>query len=393
MRQRRLLWVGDAVAESGFSRITHKILLYLRESWHVSVLGINYLGDPHNYPYDIYPAFAGGDGFGLNRMKDLIDKIEPDLVVIMNDPWNIRAYVERAEDLPTIAIMPVDGKNCKPAKDLGNIATAIVWTQFGLDELRAGGYHGPASIIPLGVETKLYYPRNKRESRQTIGLPERMLDGFIVGTVNRNQQRKRFDLMITYFGEWIKTRQIENPFLFFHTAPTMDDVYDVQQLMAYYGLKRNLILSEPAIWCGIPEDRLATTYNCFDVMLTTTQGEGWGLTTMEGMACGIPQIVPDWSALGEWTFPAAIRVPCSSIAVTANHGINVVGGIIDKEGTLEALDQLYNDHVLRQELSTVGQTLVNQGQFNWANIAKRYAEIFESVYVDRRSPQADETYA
>src|SRR4030042_4693883 len=108
--------------------------------------------------------------------------------------------------------------------------------------------------------------------------------------------------------------------------------YDVRQLMRYYGFTKEdkrLILAEPHIGHGVEEEMLPSVYSSFDVQLTTTQGEGWGLTTMEGMACGVPQIVPDWSALGEWAREAALLVPCSTHAVTPN-GVNVVGGAPDK---------------------------------------------------------------
>src|SRR4030095_6152956 len=81
--------------------------------------------------------------------------------------------------------------------------------------------------------------------------------------------------------------------------------------------------------------QLPLIYSALDVQVTTTLGEGWGLTTMEGMACGTPQIVPDWAALGEWATPA-LKVPCS--LQLAHPGINTVGALPDKEAFMKALD-------------------------------------------------------
>jgi len=380
--KRRLLWVGDAAVDSGFAKVTHSILTHLVPDWDIFILGINYLGDPHPYPYQIFPAYPGGDGFGLKRMREVIGKVGPDIVVVQNDPWNIRAYMDRAISRPVVAIMPVDGRNCK-ATGLNGLAMAVFWTQFGLQEAREGGYVGPATVIPLGVDTSIYKAMPREEARKIVGLPARMKDGFIIGTVNRNQPRKRFDLLVLYFCEWVKTRQVNDAFLFIHTCPTPDDAYDVQQLMSYFGMKNRLILSEPGMQEGIPEEKLAVFYNSFDIMLTTTQGEGWGLTTMEGMACGIPQVIPVWSALGEWALPAAAGVRCSSVAATANHGINVLGGIMDKQEALTTLDQLYGDPLLRSNLEVQGIELVNQQQFRWKNIAAQYSRVFDEVYVNR----------
>ena len=69
---RRLFWVGDAVASTGFARATHKICDVLRETYEVHVLGINYHGDPHPYPYTIYPAWVPfGDAMGQRRMRGM----------------------------------------------------------------------------------------------------------------------------------------------------------------------------------------------------------------------------------------------------------------------------------------------------------------------------------
>lgn len=373
---RKLLWIGDAACDSGFARCTHGTLEVLRKTWDVTVLGLNYKGDPHSYPYPIYPCFTGGDIFGLGRVNEILEKIPPDCVVVQNDPWNIPAYLKRTGNIPTIASLAVDGKNCR-GYGMNGLALAIFWTHFAAEEARLGGYSGPAAVIPLGVDLDVYYPEDRRAARQQL-LPKRFEDAFIVGNINRNQTRKRLDLCIAYFAEWVKSRRIGDAYLFLHVAPTGDDGFDCRQLAAYYGIQNRLIIAEPNVFQGLPEDHLRHTYNCFDIMATTTQGEGWGLTTMEGMACGVPSIVPDWAALGEWTEDASYKVPCTSIAHTPGR-INVQGGVADREAYIEALDTLYRDKELRSKLSARGHELVKQEDFRWPNIGKAFAEAVENV--------------
>jgi hypothetical protein len=93
--KKRLLWVGDAGVPSGFARATHAILDTLRHHYDVTVLGMNYLGDPEVrrlYPYDIYPAAPGGDGLGVGRLVWVCDRVHPDVIVIQNDGWFIPYY-------------------------------------------------------------------------------------------------------------------------------------------------------------------------------------------------------------------------------------------------------------------------------------------------------------
>lgn len=43
---------------------------------------------------------------------------------------------------------------------------------------------------------------------------------------------------------------------------------------------------------GFKRDFLNVLYNCADALISTTTGEGWGLTTTEAMAAGTPVIIP-----------------------------------------------------------------------------------------------------
>lgn len=98
---------------------------------------------------------------------------------------------------------------------------------------------------------------------------------------------------------------------------------------------------------------------------------------MEGMACGIPQLVPVWSALGEWA-DAALGIKCSTTAVTANK-TNTIGGVPDKAQAIAGLRQLYTNKKLRQQLSFAGRELACRPEYRWAAIGERYREVFDSL--------------
>jgi glycosyltransferase involved in cell wall biosynthesis len=361
----------------------------LRRTWDVSVLGINYRGDPHPYPYPIYPALVpGADLFGVRRAPEIIRKIKADLVVIQNDPWNIPAYVESIGQLEgsrpkLVGALAVDGKNCRGRAFLNGLDYAIFWTRFAQLEAIQGGMTIPSGVAPLGVDLNIYRPHPREQAREWLGLPERCREAFVVGNVNRNQPRKRLDLTIAYFAEWVRSYRVTDAYLYLHVAPTGDFGIDCNQLAVYHGLGNpenpRLILCEPEVYRGASEEQLAWTYSAFDTQISTTQGEGWGLTTMEGMACGVPQIVPRWSALEEWTRPAAILIPCTSTAITLKR-INVIGGIADRQETIRALDALYRNPELRAAHTALGLELVRQDCYRWENIGQRFAEEIERAY-------------
>lgn len=384
LKRKSVLWVGDAGVESGFARITHNIVRVLQETMNVAVLGLNYNGDPHEHPFPIHPCRTydfDRDTFGIRRIPELVERYRPDVMVVQNDPWNIPRYMHVAGDVPVVGFIAVDGENCR-GRALNGLKKAIFWTQFGLAQARQGGFVGPAGIVPLGVETLVYRPMNRSQARYSLPFRpedrERLQNAFIVGTVNRNQPRKRLDLLMSYFAEWIKTRGIEDALLFMHVAPTGDQGIDLHQFAEYLGIANKTIIIVPELGQGAGEDRVAITYNSFDVLATTSQAEGWALPTMEAMSCGVACIVPGHSAFNEWPEDAVYRVPCSEIAVTPNN-INVVGRIPDRQEFLNALDLFYHDRSMVNEYGQRGYNLVHRAAFTWRAIGERFRDELEST--------------
>ena len=384
---KKLLWVGDAGVPSGFAKATHNILDALRPYYSITVLGINYRGDPHGYPYEIFAAAPGGDGFGIGRLVWMCDYVKPDVIVIQNDGWNIPSYIRQLRlfseynSVPVVAIVAVDGKNFQ-SKWLDGVAHAIFWSQFALDEAREGGYKGPATVIPLGVDRSIYRPMDRAELRRKY-LPAEMQNAFIIGNVNRNQPRKRWDLLVKYFAAWLEAskdkNEIKNAYLYLHTAPTGETSTDVKQLASYYGCVHRLALVLPETWYGPPDQNLAETYNLFDVNASTTQGEGFGLTTLESMACGIPQILPDWAALGDWAKGAAWLVPCPTTCVGPPY-VNVIGGVPDERSFIQAMQRMYVDPLARQNNAKAALDRANEDRFHWSAIGALYSRALECVF-------------
>jgi glycosyltransferase involved in cell wall biosynthesis len=269
---------------------------------------------------------------------------------------------------------------------------AIFWTQFALDEAREGGYHGPACVIPLGVDLNTYKPLGKMEARrtwgaqtgfgETLGNP----DNFIVGNVNRNQPRKRWDLTVKYFGKWIEDYNINNAWLYMHAAPTGDASIAIMDLARYYHCLDRTLYVEPPVHTGMTEDEVCKTYNCFDVLISTTQGEGFGLPAAEAMACGVPCILPDWSAFGEWAKDAAELVPCTSTRIDFPYQ-NVIGGVADEAEFIDALDRLYRNRIELMRLGEAGLKRINEDRFRWPHIGTEYLKVLDDA-TSRPAPEA-----
>jgi glycosyltransferase involved in cell wall biosynthesis len=398
-----LLYVGDANCDSGFARATHKICDYLHatERWKVHVLGLNHSGDQTPYPYPIYHP-TGMTAFpstrdGSVRIAQLIQDIRPDVVVLQNDTWNIPGYMRQIARIPkehrpkVVGFLAVDGKNVQGRYLDGTIKgvdqpldKAIFWTEFAANEARLGGWSGPTAVVPLGVDTSIYYPRNKMKSRreilgtELIGVQQVPIeDAFIVGSIGRNQPRKRLDLQIRFFAEFVRRTKADNAFLFIHTSPTGDVGIDIEQAMAYEGIGEHLILSAPPVGYGLKEPAMAKLINCLDMLMSCAY-EGFGLPVIEAMACGIPTALPRWSALEDLFAPAAHMIHCSSTFMTPG-GHNMLGGVPDEEQAVAALTRMYQDANYRGDLADRGLQLVQNPRFDWIQIADAFEKELESL--------------
>lgn len=382
VRKPKLLWCGDAVAPTGFAKVTHSVLNWLKNFYDISVIGVNYYGDAHQYPYDIYPAkkLDWQQPWGDDRVVELIQTIKPDVVMILNDHWIVRVFLHKLAEYtdlpPVVAYIPVDGKNVPYAQQLDKLDAAIFYTQFGLDEARNSGFMGDAFVIPHGVDLQNFKKATQAQAREAYGLSSALpKDAFIFGNVNRNQDRKRQDLSIKYFKHFLEETKSNNAFLYFHCSAA-DLGYDINQLATYYGINERVFM--PAgnfgVWSKIKEELMYIVYNCFDVHMSTTQGEGWGLSSLEAAACGIPQILPDWSALGDWAKDIALMVPCTTTSTTTSN-INVIGGVADETEFVNAMVRMYNDPDLRAEYGEKGFKLAQDPKFSWANIALQFRQV------------------
>lgn len=367
----RLLWIGDALVPTGFATVTHAVLSHLQHEWQIVVSGVNYDGRAHELPYRVMPAQQGGDMWGMNRFQDLCAEFDPTAVIINNDWWNVAQFARLAPaGVPVIGYMPVDGGHLDPAAmaEINRLHTAVWYTHFGHRAACAAGFTGRYQIIPHGIDTDFFQPGDRAAARQALRL-DVPPGAFIVGNINRNQPRKRLDLTIQIFAAWIRQHGITNARLLLHCAEK-DTGWDLRRVAACYGVADRLILTGAENIRDLQDvHRLRSIYHCLDVQMTTTLGEGWGLTTMEGMACGIPQIVPRSSALEEWAAPA-VKIPCSRTLI--HPEINTAGALVDEAPFVAALQSLYQSRATRTRLAAQGVAHVRSEAFRWENVAGQF---------------------
>lgn len=273
----KVLWLGHADIPTGYAKVTENICTRLYEmGWDIRVYGEGAKGYPHKMPYRVYPA--GQDAIVLKRV---IDSLQPDLIVALDDHWNVAIYMQTLTDLgfdiPIVGYIAIDGENVRrdTASKLSALKHAVCFTEFGVNQLELGGYVGAVSVAGHAVDTELYTTYDKQDARSKvrIGIPSSVLrNAFIWGIVGMNQPRKRIDLSLAYFAAWWKAAgKPADAYVYVHSE--ISGAYDLDQLADYLGIKGRVLTT----YGVLPESHMPAMYSILDVMISTSEGEGWGL--------------------------------------------------------------------------------------------------------------------
>jgi D-inositol-3-phosphate glycosyltransferase len=396
----KILWVSDAVAATGFSRVAHSIIRELPDKYEVHHLGINYFGDPHEYKHKIYPASLGGDVYGLGRIVQMVQLLKPDMIFFLNDPWVIDMYLGELKKAklkvisPIVTYFPVDAKEHSPGfyKNFDIVNRVCVYTQFGKSVVLATKTpnitEDKIHIIPHGISTDVFYPIDTTIARQTLYPKEHLeefLNSFIIFNGNRNQPRKRIDLTIWSFAEFQKNKPDVK--LYLHMG-VQDLGVNIAELSVRYGFDNKLVLSSTADKIpGVSDDQLNIIYNATDVGINTSLGEGWGLVNWEHAATGKLQILPNHSALKEiWDNKTAKLLP--TIMPQMIERVNTVGEVVDIRALISTLEWAYHDWKYNNaaELQAYGKRayeLTQQPQYKWSNVGKEFDKVFKTILKEK----------
>ena len=399
-KKAKLLWCGDIVAMTGFSRVTENVISRLKDDFEIVVLGNNWWGDPTplQEEYKMYPSSNRHQTapFGEQRIREIVEREQPDVVFTINDMWIINEQYRQIQDLHKqgkfkfVGYAPMDSYGWIGClNETANDWDAIIsYTEFGAHEFVRGGIHKPIAVIPHGVTPGQFHPMDRNECRRKLGLKE---DLFIVFNGNRNQFRKRQDITIQAFAKFAVDKPEAQ--LYLHMG-LKDQGWDLMGVfareMSKVGLDPNGRIIMTTQSDGPPNvsvEMLNTIYNACDVGVNTCKGEGWGLVNFEHAACGVPQVVPDHTSCKEIFEGYGELIRCDHVDVDTNYAREMPCPSSDH--LAEILTYLYQDKGIREWVGTRCRQRVMDSQFSWDTVASQFGGIFEEVLSQEPEPVAE----
>jgi glycosyltransferase involved in cell wall biosynthesis len=396
--------------------VTHSIGERLvRDYGHeIHVLAINHRGD--DYPSLLNPkqstplrlyrpkSINPDDLYGFTRVVELLGKLGErdeeglDVVVMFNDPQVILQYLFDndfdpnrilLQYRPIISYIPCDGTNLPGTWTdlLPKTTNVVAMSKWGQQH-----YEG-SQLVYHGVDTDRFWPvrkkaitlsngtvcRSKKDCKKAFGIPDP--DGFLIGRVDKNSGRKDYGAFMRAVGPLM--RKHTDISLYLHCgdkekATGADIPLTMQRWLSPEELKTRVSMPILNTFVDMPDTDMNALYNAFDLFVSTTRGEGFGMTMAESLAVGVPVIAQNVSAIPEVVGPGGILLEPSGVMVTNPSGEDLwmpnVGAFS------EAIEHLYLAGGVRRKLGEAGLEHV-RSSFSWDVAASKFHE-FISAFTD-----------
>jgi len=344
------------------------------------------------------------DHYAYDSVYFVIKHFKPDIVIPINDLWglyNINHLRNRRnfKFLPYLAIdsecmFPLlqapEGRPGLPAidtvKSVGSADKTIVFTEWAKEvinkttEISTGGKQlGNIVVIPHGVDTSIWKPltpeERKKARKKYFGIED---DTFLIGSVARNQPRKRLDAVFMTMRAFLDKHEKPNRKIkcYFHCSLNDNLGWDLGWLGAYYGVQDRCIFDtnlQPGVG---PEDwQLNEIVNCFDVHLSLTNSEGWHLPALETAAAGIPNVITKYSAHADWGKDTHLF--CKVAGWYHEPRTGFIKAVADTSHAAHQISLLYNSKKMCNEYANRGVKLGEKLQ--WKNVAKYWIDLIDST--------------
>jgi glycosyltransferase involved in cell wall biosynthesis len=349
------------------------------------------------------------DDFGrFLFMKVLQDAKDYDGIFIMQDITVIcpiieilehikREKKERGEKLfKSIFYFPIDCKIIPKTTDgLEFFDSVITYTEYGRKELLRlrPDLKSKIKVIPHGNSNREYYQISKEDSiefrKEWFG--EENFNKFIITNINRNQARK--DIPNTIFGflearkMWKEQNLPNEPFLYLHMHPKDPMGWDIRAIFMQIEELREgrdyMLLPELYETTICPIEIVNKIYNASDVYLSTTLGEGWGLSLSEAAATKLPIIAPystsfiEMSGYGKRGYMLETLYPSCNMT-------NVIREQTDIYEVAEKLIEVGKAHynIEGNDLmkSKVEEAYKWVNSLNWESVCKLWIKYFKETY-------------
>jgi len=418
-KRMRILWCSEQPTRpTGYGIVTREIVKRLVKRGHeVYVMGWDYNGEDFQHKEGWTLVHAGIGDYGgevVNQKGDTvlgatIDRLQPDVVLSLIDPWYIGKNVLSTNNrgTPYVAYMPVDGYPISYKwKDILKLTHTPLWmAEYGREQFEDYidwlGSEGTApeslrdpmldryvdnygDVLYHGVDLKKFKPvplSDKLLMRKQMNVPWQFVFLSVGKNTNRKQQPRLLESLRLMLDKHPNPSEVG---LIIHCGSPTDAYgmggWDLPLLVEQMGLREHVIFSDQSEnpLQGLSSDQMAALYQMCDAHILATGGEGFGIPSAEAMACGLPCILPDNSTGPELIGDnqRGFLVPCSTFITGPKWGVNM--GLVDVVKQAQAMLDLSLDTQLRNNMSKNARQFAEE-KFDWNKITTQVEKILRDA--------------
>jgi len=246
--------------------------------------------------------------------------------------------------------------------------------------------HKDICYLPHTVDTSVF---KKIEDKEEI--KKRRAEGFntldnanervIFFWNNRNARRKQSGSLIYWFKAFLDEVGHDKATLLMHTDPKDVHGQDLEYIIHHLGLSNGQVFLSRQ---KVDPEHLSVMYNIADCTISVSDAEGFGLATLESLACETPIIVTMTGGLqeqvtdGENWFGIGLE-PTSKAIIGSQEIPFIYEDRLSEEVVVDALKKMYNmTKEQREKLGSAGREHV-LNNYSPEQYAEQWEELFDRV--------------
>lgn len=200
--------------------------------------------------------------------------------------------------------------------------------------------------IPYGIDTEVFFPKDKKESRREIGIDSNLFT-ICFGAENLKSHRKGGDLFYKILKQ-LGELELEIQIVTFGDG-------DFSRLQLPFHIH--------SMGTTFDEDEVSSIYSSANLFLALSRQEAFGQTAQEALACSTPVICYENTGFADQVIHRrnGFILPMASV-----------------EGVVEAIQKLYGSQQMQKEFQEHARMHIKTN-FAKELIAKRYAELYREL--------------
>ena len=363
--------------------------------------------EPYGEDWRIFPI----DGYGNHEIiRSILQKEKPDVLWFMTDPrffgWLWEIENEIRPHMPMVYYhvwdnFPAPSFNGQYYRSTDEVVCISKVTHKILQSVSpdVSSYYHPHSVSP-----QFYYPyTSEADKSRSNEVKQRILDSTInlknpnkklFFWNNRNARRKQSGTLIWWFKEFLDEVGHDKATLLMHTDARDPHGQDLPHIINHLGVNDGQVLISTN---KVEPDHLAAIYNATDFTINISDAEGFGLSTLESLACGTPIIANMTGGLqeqvtnGKEWFGWGIQ-PASKAVIGSLQVPYIYEDRLSKEDFIDTLKKAMSVSKKAYKNMSVGGIKHVKDNYNFETYEKGWIEIMDNTVATHGSWETRQGY-